>query len=381
MSPQADFVVANGTGAAVRSDINNQLAAIVSNNSGATEPATMYAYQWWADTTTGLLKLRNAANNAWITLFQLDGEWSTLAVENGSASAPSIYFKDSGTDTGIYSPGTDQVAISTGGTGRLFVNASGNVGLGTSSPGRNLDIVSSDTWIRTARTSGNAWIIGPGVQDAFRIYDDTAGAERFRIEATTGRVGIGTTTPSNALEVSGSFRTFSAANGDVSITHSGLVSTLQAAGSIALAFGSNNAERGRFDTSGRFLVGTSSVSDAQVGIASGNGWVYRTYSFGSGGSRTVTVVASFNYWVEITLTMTSNNEIAQARTILGRRDINPHRSATANIVGSAITQTITSSDSGNTRTWTIVYNNSGDDGNKHYMFEVKSLATESLSVT
>jgi hypothetical protein len=51
MSPQADFIVSNGTGAAVRSDLNVQFAAIVSNNSGATEPATMYAYQWWADTT------------------------------------------------------------------------------------------------------------------------------------------------------------------------------------------------------------------------------------------------------------------------------------------------------------------------------------------
>jgi hypothetical protein len=36
---QADYVVANGTGAAVRSDLNGQLAAIVSNNSGATQPS------------------------------------------------------------------------------------------------------------------------------------------------------------------------------------------------------------------------------------------------------------------------------------------------------------------------------------------------------
>jgi hypothetical protein len=130
---QHDYVIANGTGAAVRSDLNNALAAIVSQNSGATAPSTTYAYQWWADTTTGLLKLRNAANNAWITLFQLDGEWSTLAVENGTAAAPSIYFKDSGTDTGIYSPGADQVAISTNGTGRLFVDSSGRALIGTSS--------------------------------------------------------------------------------------------------------------------------------------------------------------------------------------------------------------------------------------------------------
>jgi hypothetical protein len=68
VSPQADYVVSNGTGAAVRSDINGQLAAIVTNNSGATEPTTTYAYQWWPDTTTGLLKIRNAANSAWVTV-------------------------------------------------------------------------------------------------------------------------------------------------------------------------------------------------------------------------------------------------------------------------------------------------------------------------
>jgi len=63
-----DYIIANGTGAAVRSDLNDALSAIVSNNSSATAPATTYAYQWWADTTTGLLKIRNSANNAWVTV-------------------------------------------------------------------------------------------------------------------------------------------------------------------------------------------------------------------------------------------------------------------------------------------------------------------------
>jgi hypothetical protein len=146
MSPQADFVVSNGTGAAVRSDINGQLAAIVSNSSGTTEPATMYAYQWWADTTTGLLKLRNGANNAWITvgtlasanlgLLPLAGGTMTgvLAVTAGTAALPGIAVSGD-PNTGIYSPGADQVAISTGGTGRLFVGTTGNIGIGTSSPG------------------------------------------------------------------------------------------------------------------------------------------------------------------------------------------------------------------------------------------------------
>lgn len=123
---QHDYVIANGTGAAVRSDINDALAAIVSQNSGATAPSPTYAYQFWADTTTGTLKLRNAANNAWIQLMQLDGEWSTLALENGTPAAPSIYFKDSGTDTGLYSPGTDQVGIATAGAARLTFGSTGD---------------------------------------------------------------------------------------------------------------------------------------------------------------------------------------------------------------------------------------------------------------
>jgi hypothetical protein len=123
---QHDYVIANGTGAAVRSDLNGALGAIVTQNSGSTEPATTYAYMSWADTTTGVMKMRNGANSAWITLYQLDGEWTSIAFENGTAAAPSIYFKDSGTDTGFYSPGADQVGITTAGTVRVTVGSTGD---------------------------------------------------------------------------------------------------------------------------------------------------------------------------------------------------------------------------------------------------------------
>jgi hypothetical protein len=51
----------------------------------------------------------------------------------GSASAPAFSFTGD-TNTGIYSPGADQVAVATNGTGRLFVDASGHVGINTSAP-------------------------------------------------------------------------------------------------------------------------------------------------------------------------------------------------------------------------------------------------------
>jgi hypothetical protein len=128
---QHDYIIANQSGAAFRSDLNNGLAAIVSQNSGAAQPSTTYAYQWWADTTTGLLKLRNAANNAWITigtladanlgLLSLAGGTLTgalLADDSGTAALPAIAF-DGDTDTGIFSPGADQFGIATNGVERV----------------------------------------------------------------------------------------------------------------------------------------------------------------------------------------------------------------------------------------------------------------------
>jgi hypothetical protein len=61
-----DYNIANASGAAVRSDINSALSAIVSRNSGAAAPGTTFAYQTWVDTTSGAIKHRNAANSGWL---------------------------------------------------------------------------------------------------------------------------------------------------------------------------------------------------------------------------------------------------------------------------------------------------------------------------
>ena len=63
----ADYVLGNQSGASFRAELNTILEAVVSNNSSSSEPSVMFAYMWWADTTAGLLKQRNAANNAWIS--------------------------------------------------------------------------------------------------------------------------------------------------------------------------------------------------------------------------------------------------------------------------------------------------------------------------
>lgn len=128
---QHDYIIANQSGAAFRSDLNNGLAAIVSNNSGAAQPSTTYAYQWWADTTTGLFKIRNAANNAWITigtladvnlgLLSLAGGTLTgalLADDSGTAALPAIAF-DGDPDTGLFRAGANALGLATGGVERV----------------------------------------------------------------------------------------------------------------------------------------------------------------------------------------------------------------------------------------------------------------------
>ena len=97
MSPTHDYILSNQSGASFRTDLNNALAAISSNNSNSSSPATTYAYQWWADTTNGILKIRNSANNAWVELLQLDG---TLTLEDGAVGTPALAFRED-LDTGI----------------------------------------------------------------------------------------------------------------------------------------------------------------------------------------------------------------------------------------------------------------------------------------
>lgn len=122
---QHDYDIANGTGAAVRADINAALTAVLTTNSGGSAPTTTQAYMLWADTTSGLLKLRNAANNGWVTVGTMATPNLGLALVTGgttfhaagSAALPSYSFSGDA-NTGFYAPAADTVALSLAGTER-----------------------------------------------------------------------------------------------------------------------------------------------------------------------------------------------------------------------------------------------------------------------
>jgi len=134
---------------------------------------------------------------------------------DGTAAAPSIGF-ESDPNTGIYRPGADQVAISTGGTARLFVDSAGNVGIGTTSPNQPLEVNGtirggsyqfSDSGTSVASYIGFSNSNGPTVEfwgsasaNSGSLLIKTAGTERVRIDSS-GRLLVGTSSsPGNGNE-------------------------------------------------------------------------------------------------------------------------------------------------------------------------------------
>jgi len=87
---QHDYTIDNQTFPSYRTDHNNSLSAIVSNNSGSSAPSTTYAYQWWYDTSTNILKIRNADNDAWINIGTFNQTNDTVVLVGTEATLPTI---------------------------------------------------------------------------------------------------------------------------------------------------------------------------------------------------------------------------------------------------------------------------------------------------
>lgn len=83
---QADYNIVNKPGAGYRAEANAIFLAIVTNNSGPDEPEDTWPFMTWADETAGKMKLRNGANDGWITLCDL-AAGMTLADVVGLADA------------------------------------------------------------------------------------------------------------------------------------------------------------------------------------------------------------------------------------------------------------------------------------------------------
>jgi hypothetical protein len=172
---------------------------------------------------------------------------------------------------------------------RMVLTTTGNLGVGTTSPSSLLTVAgtvksasgtqSSLYLSNTAQTNG--FLVGRslGSNDAqdFFIYDTVAASTRLAIDSS-GNVGIGTTSPSRRLDVQvasdGIAASFGKSGGTMQprlvVKASESASTVSigtdyaGATSPSLVFETAVTERARIDSSGNFLVGTTSGSNRLV---------------------------------------------------------------------------------------------------------------------
>ena len=123
---QHDYVIANAAGATVRADINNALLAISSSNSGSSAPSTTYAYELWVDTSNNLLKLRNGANNAWLTTALSTTASNTVDIDGGAIDGTAIGANSA--STGAFSSITSTVADNSDNLSLISTDADANFG-------------------------------------------------------------------------------------------------------------------------------------------------------------------------------------------------------------------------------------------------------------
>ena len=168
------------------------------------------------------------------TVFRVDmtqgaGNYASIAILGGNTGRSSLYFGDLHAEQRgalDYRHGDDSLSISTAAGERMRILSDGKVGIGTVSPNFLLDVEGSGANMRLRNTatdattqfvmrsggsSGQNQIVFGDDDDANRgmiryrhngdsLAFDVADAERMRI-LSTGKVGIGTTTPARKLEL------------------------------------------------------------------------------------------------------------------------------------------------------------------------------------
>lgn len=154
------------------------------------------------------------------------GAFTTLSatgvttVQAGTAALPAITTTGD-TNTGIFFPAADTIAFSEGGAEAMRIDSSGNVGVGTTSPGDKIHVSFNSGSLNGIRVQNT----NSGGQSAVSYYND-----------------VGTQ------------------KADVWWNNSGSTLNFRTLSTDPMVFYTNNTERMRIDSSGNLLVGTSSAT-------------------------------------------------------------------------------------------------------------------------
>jgi hypothetical protein len=215
----------------------------------------------WLDNSGGTYVFKIWDGSAWRSeageFVNTTGDTMTgaLILPSGTAAVPALGVGS--TDNGLYSPGTDQVALVTNGTERLFVAANGNVGIGGSPTSAKLyvngtvlsDTITTSGALQVTRSSSTKTLISD--TGSYFINDLSAGSFIPTASAVPTNGMYLPSANSVALATNGTGRLFIDSSGSVGIGTSSVTGTntqLEVAGGTAteLKIGSSSANNANF---------------------------------------------------------------------------------------------------------------------------------------
>jgi hypothetical protein len=244
-----------------------------------------------------------AATSASVAQFERAGN-AAITVSTADSGAASIYFGDTASSTvGTiqYNHSDNSLLFGTNNAERLRITSDGKLGLGTSAPANLLHVQGDATFeqnaggqfaIRGSTNTSNRLNFGFDTTSNYAWLQAITAGTAYRpiaLNPAGGNVGIGTTAPAQALEVSASNARIRITDSDTTAATStsylefygsdarsavvftdsaGITVQADAAGGNAVRFNTNGSnERARIDSSGRLLVGTS--TSTAYGTATG----------------------------------------------------------------------------------------------------------------
>lgn len=208
MATVTDVEVANASFPTVRQDLNDILEAIATNFSADAEPTTTYANQWWYETDTDKLYIRNEANDAWIHVLTLDQTGNTVSGVEGAGDADAI------------SEGNSSVEVIDTGTGYIQFNVDG---------------------AEVARIDSDGMKFGDNEQAIFgagsdlKIFHDGAGGQSYIQDVGTGDLNISSNGAAvKLLGVAGSNMVVANSGGSVNLYHNTSQKLATASGGVTI---------------------------------------------------------------------------------------------------------------------------------------------------
>jgi hypothetical protein len=240
----------------------------------------------------------------------IDNLVSPITGALGSAAAPTFSFT-ADPNTGLYSPGADQLAISTGGTGRLFIDSSGRLLVGTSTARSNFFGTTLSSLTQTEGIGGSTARGSLSV-----INNDVSNNPPYVLLGRSGAATLG----SNAVVVSGSrlgTLTFHGADGTSFIEAAtvagevdGTPGSTDMPGRLVFSTTADGAasptERLRIDSSGRVGIGVSSPAVTLEAKSSGN-TVFRAWTSDTATSNQIVFDNTSNYNYGVIGTVSGNS--------------------------------------------------------------------------